>query len=267
MTYGTTTSNYNPPADPGGAAGRRWGDYSFTVVDPIDDMSVWTIQEYNQASNSYAVRVGCLTAPLPATPTCSGSPIIFTGPTGNVVINATSSGGSGFYDPGANLAPPALPFSHISATVTNATVNSVTFNNPTQVTLNITALTPGLQNVTITNPDGQSVTANGCINVQAAAVADLGITKTDGVATAVPGGSVTYTITASNASATAGDRRHGGGHLPGGAHLHVDLRRRGRRHLHGLGLGQHQRHRQPPRGRQRHLHRDAAPSPLRRPAR
>ncbi|HEX4963208.1 MAG TPA: DUF11 domain-containing protein [Thermoanaerobaculia bacterium] len=201
VTFGTTTANYNPPSDPGGASGRRWGDYSFTVVDPIDDMSVCTIQEYNQASNSYAVRVGCLAAPPPATPTCSGSPISFTGPTGNVVIAATSSGGSGFYDPGANLPPPALPFSHISATVTNAIVNSVTYNNPTQVTLNITALATGLQNVTITNPDGQSVTANGCINVQAAAVADLGITKTDGVATATPGGSVTYTITASNATA------------------------------------------------------------------
>src|SRR5690242_13661222 len=38
-------------------------------------------------------------------------------------------------------------------------------------------------------------------SVAAAAVVDLGITKTDGVATATPGGSVTYTITASNASA------------------------------------------------------------------
>ncbi len=204
VTFGTTTANYNPPSDPGGANGRRWGDYSFTVVDPIDDMSIWTIQEYNQASNSYAVRVAKLLAPPPATPTCSGSPISFTGPTGNVVINATSSGGSGFYDPGANLAAPALPFSHLSATVTNATVNSVTFNSPTQATLNITATANGPQNVTITNPDGQSVTANGCINVSGVgAVADLGITKTDGVVTAVPGGSVTYTITASNATATA----------------------------------------------------------------
>jgi hypothetical protein len=106
VTFGTTTANYNPPADPGGASGRRWGDYSFTVVDPLDDMTVWTIQQYNQASNSYAVRVGKLAAPPPATPTCSGSPITFSGPSGNVVISATSSGGSGFYDPGANLAPP-----------------------------------------------------------------------------------------------------------------------------------------------------------------
>ena len=49
-------------------------------------------------------------------------------------------------------------------------------------------------------------------------------------------------------------RRHGGRHLPGLADLHLDLRRRGRRHLHGLRLGQHQRHRQPAERRQRDLH-------------
>ncbi len=165
VTFGTTTANYNPAADPGGATGRRWGDYSFTSVDPLDDMTVWTTQEYNQALNSYAARVARLTAPPPATPTCSGSPIPFTGPTGNVTINATSSGGSGFYDPGPNLPAPALPFNHISATVTGTVVNSVTFVNPTQVTLNITVASTGLKDVTITNPDGQSVTAVGCINV------------------------------------------------------------------------------------------------------
>ena len=199
--FGTTTANYNPPSDPGGAGGRRWGDYSFTVVDPLDDMTVWTIQEYNQALNSYAVRISKLLAPPPAMPTCSGSPITFPGPTGNVVINATSSSGSGFYDPGPNLPAPAQPFNHLSATVTNATVNSATYNSPTQVTLNITALATGSQNVTITNPDGQSVTASGCIDVQTAVTADLAITKTDGVTTATPGGSTTYTITASNATA------------------------------------------------------------------
>jgi len=202
VTYGTTTANYNPPSDPGGSGGRRWGDYSFTSLDPLDDMTVWTIQEYNQALNSYAVRAGRLAAPPPATPTCSGSPITFAGPSGNVVINATSSSGSGFYDPGANLPAPALAFAHLNATVTNATVNSVTYNSPTQVTLNITALATGLQNVTLTNPDGQTVTATGCINVQTALAADLAITKTDSVSTAVPGGSVTYTITVSNPSAT-----------------------------------------------------------------
>ncbi|MFO1352217.1 MAG: DUF11 domain-containing protein [Gammaproteobacteria bacterium] len=202
--YGTTTANYNPAADPGGTAGRRWGDYSFTVVDPLDEMTVWTIQEYNQALNSYAVRIGKLLAPPPATPTCSATPITFTGPTGNVVINATSSSGSGFYDPGANLPAPARPFNHIAATMTNGTVNSVTFNSPTQVTLNITANVPGLQNVTITNPDGQSVTANGCINVSPVLQADVSLTKT--LTTAGPftaGQSISYSLVVANAGPSA----------------------------------------------------------------
>ncbi len=165
LLYGTTAASYNPPSDTGGASGRRWGDYSFTVVDPLDDMTVWTIQEYNQAANSYSVRVGKLQAPPPATPSCATTPIDFNAGTGDVVIGSTSNNGSGFYDPGANLPAPALAFSHLSATVSNATVNSVTYNSPTQVTLNITANTAGSQGVTITNPDGQSVTASACINV------------------------------------------------------------------------------------------------------
>src|SRR5260221_14296579 len=28
------------------AGRRRWGDYSFTSVDPVDDMTVWTTQEF-----------------------------------------------------------------------------------------------------------------------------------------------------------------------------------------------------------------------------
>lgn len=198
-TFGTSTANYNPPSDPGGTGGRRWGDYSFTSVDPLDDMTVWTIQEYNQATNSYSVRVGKLLAPPPATPTCTASPIPFTGPTGNVVVNATSSAGSGFYDPGANLAAPALPFSHLSASVSNATVNSVTYNSPTQVTLNITSTVAGLQSVTLTNPDGQGVVATSCIDVQVPAiVADLAISKTDGIGSVTTGSNLVYTIVASN---------------------------------------------------------------------
>jgi filamentous hemagglutinin family protein len=165
LLYGTTAANYNPASDPGGSSGRRWGDYSFTVVDPLDDMSVWTIQEYNQAANSYSVRVGKLQAPPPATPSCAATPIAFNAGTSDVVIGSTSNDGSGFYDPGADLPSPARPFNHLTATVSNATVNSVSYDSPTQITLNITANTAGARDVTITNPDGQSVTATGCINV------------------------------------------------------------------------------------------------------
>jgi hypothetical protein len=32
--------------DPQGHGGNRWGDYSATVVDPVNDRDLWTIQEY-----------------------------------------------------------------------------------------------------------------------------------------------------------------------------------------------------------------------------
>jgi hypothetical protein len=171
VTFGTTTANYNPSSDPGGTSGRRWGDYSYTMVDPLDDMTVWTIQDYNQALNSYAVQVARLKAPPPATPASTDHPsgVSYNVPSTNVVVTGTSSAGSGFYDPGTNLPSPAQPFTHISATVTGGvTVNSVTYNSPTQVTLNISTVganVGGPQDVTITNPDGQSLTGAGLINV------------------------------------------------------------------------------------------------------
>ena len=125
VSYGTTTANYNPLSDPGGASGRRWGDYSHTSVDPLDDMTVWTIQEYNHVANSYAVRVAKLLAPPPAAlSTASPSSITVGQASVNVTITGTSSGGSGFYDPGTNLPAPALAFNHIAASVTGGVVDA-----------------------------------------------------------------------------------------------------------------------------------------------
>jgi uncharacterized repeat protein (TIGR01451 family) len=193
VVYTASATAYNPASDPGGANGRRWGDYSFTTLDPNDDMTMWTIQQFCDAANSYGVRAVKLIAPPPATPDCS-TPAQVTTSTQNVTITGTSSSGSGFFDPGAGFP------NRLQASVTGGvTVNSVTFNNPTSVTLNVTATTNGLKNVTLTNPDGQSVLGTGCINVNVTASANLGITKTDGQVTEVPGTSVTYTIVASNA--------------------------------------------------------------------
>jgi hypothetical protein len=75
--------------------------------------------------------------------------------------------GTGFFDPGPDLAPPALPFHHISATVTGGVVvNGVTYLTPTTVKLdlNTVSATPGAVNVTITNPDGQSATGVGILH-------------------------------------------------------------------------------------------------------
>ena len=191
--------------DDGSLAGRqRWGDYSQVSLDPNDDMTMWTFQEYCNATNSWAVRVIQLKAPPPATPNCS-SPAQVTQTTQNVTIAGTSVAGSEFFDPGPDIGGPGFA-NHLQASVSGGVlVNSVTFNSPTSVTLNLTATTNGLKDVTITNPDGQSVVGANCINVSlgASLSADLSITKTDGQATKVPGTPVTYTIVASNAGPNA----------------------------------------------------------------
>ncbi|MBL8190375.1 MAG: hypothetical protein JNK38_20330, partial [Acidobacteria bacterium] len=58
---------YNPSSDSGNLGGRRrWGDYSFTSVDPCDDMTLWTVQQFADAANSYGLRVAKIPAPPPA---------------------------------------------------------------------------------------------------------------------------------------------------------------------------------------------------------
>jgi hypothetical protein len=36
-----------------GSGRNRWGDYSLTTVDPVDDLGFWTIQEYPRSNNSW----------------------------------------------------------------------------------------------------------------------------------------------------------------------------------------------------------------------
>ena len=164
--YTASSTAYNPPSDPGPP--RRFGDYSFTSLDPADDMTMWTIQQFCSGTNTYGVRVVRLLAPAPATPTAAApAAVADEAPSTNVVITGTSVAGSEFFDPGTDIAG-AEPFKHITATVTGGvTVNSVTYNSPTQVTLNVSTVgaTPGPQTVTVTNPDGQSLSGTAVINV------------------------------------------------------------------------------------------------------
>ncbi|HQR11983.1 MAG TPA: hypothetical protein PLW68_11710 [Casimicrobiaceae bacterium] len=163
-----TAAAYNPPSDPGGTSGRRWGDFSYTSLDPLDDMTMWTIQEYANATNSYGVRAAKLLAPPPATPASVAPPSVAAGQASvNVTITGTQVSGSGFYDPGPNLSAPALPFNHLAATIPGVVVNSVTYNSPTSVTLNLSTLasTVGTKSVTITNPDGQARTGTNILTV------------------------------------------------------------------------------------------------------
>jgi hypothetical protein len=169
--YTASSTAYNPPGDNGTPPNtpRRWGDYSFTSLDPKDDMTMWTIQQFCDAANSYGVRVAKLNAPPPATPNGANPASVPPGASSVLVtITGTSISGSEFYDPGTNLAAPAVAFNHITATVSGGvTVNSITYTDPTHVTLdlNTTAAPNGAKTITITNPDGQSTTGGNAVFV------------------------------------------------------------------------------------------------------
>jgi hypothetical protein len=126
-------------------------------------MTMWTIQEFCNAANSYGLQVVKLIAPPPATPSAAlPATIPLTQSSVNVTITGTSLSGSGFFDPGAGFVK------RISASVSGGvTVNSVTYTDPTHITLNISTVgaTPGIQTVTVTNPDGQNIVSGGLITI------------------------------------------------------------------------------------------------------
>jgi hypothetical protein len=151
----SSTSTYNL----GSGTPKRWGDYSQTVVDPTDNMTFWTFQEYANATNSWGLRVIKLQPPPPAIPASATPSTVAAGQAHAIVnITGTSSNGSGFFDPGTDAGGPGFP-NHISAAVSGGVVvNSVTYVDPTQLTLdlNTVGVSNGGRSVTITNPDGQT---------------------------------------------------------------------------------------------------------------
>jgi PKD repeat protein len=155
--YTASSTAYNPH-DSGGAPINRWGDYSYTSLDPDDDMTVWTIQEFCNAANSYGVQIAKILAPPPAIPTNCSPASVTAGTTVNVVVTGMTDGDTGFFDPGPGFS------NRITAAVSGAglTVNSIAYSNPTHITLNLSVsagANSGSRTLTITNPDGQSATS------------------------------------------------------------------------------------------------------------
>ncbi len=142
---------------------QRWGDYSHTVLDPSDDMTIWTFQQYTNTTNGWGLRAVQLKAPAPAVPT--GITPIVCDDLKNATVTLTGSATDfrGFFDPGPARGGPAYP-RRLSVTSTgNVTISNVELLSATQVRflVNLSNATLGSQQVlTITNPDCQSVTFN-----------------------------------------------------------------------------------------------------------
>src|SRR5262249_10159250 len=114
---------------------------------------------YTNAANSWGIRVTQLKAPPPATPSVASPASVPAGATTSVTITGLSPAGQGFYDPGSSFP------NHIVVTVNGGgvTVNSVTYTDPTHITLSVTIASDAPQTartVTVKNPDGQSATSS-----------------------------------------------------------------------------------------------------------
>ena len=185
----TSTTTYNLE---GANTKQRWGDYSKTSVDPCDNQTFWTVGEYSDAADSWRMRaIQLRAAPPPATVTPAPATIAAGAASVLVVATGTSVSGTEFYDNPAGFVcnascnttgtgncrmAAAVTASPFAAPATPLTVNSVTFNSPTQVTLNLNTVgaTPGTHTIQITNPDGQTSSVNVQVNFPTAITAVVG---------------------------------------------------------------------------------------------
>jgi len=206
------------------SSGRnRWGDYSYTSLDPRDDMTIWTIQEYATSIPTliWGTWINSLVAPPPATPTSVSATVAQGATAVNVTLTGTSVGGSEFYDPGSVTIPGVGSVNRIAASVGGAgvTVNSVTYTDPTHVTLNVTVsagAAPGARTVTVTNPDGQTASsAAGILTVTAPAPTVVSLNRAG--ANPSNAATVNWTLTFSSAvtGVVASNFSLAGGAVPG----------------------------------------------------
>lgn len=139
--------------------GSRWGDYSQTVVDPMDNQTIWSFQEYTASDDNFGVRAIQIKAPPPATPlplnTISNKDNLW------VTVKGVSVDNSGFFDPGKDEGGPG--YNRLSVKATGGLlVSSLRFISPTEIRFRLNARNKpaGKYTLVITNPDGQIVTTD-----------------------------------------------------------------------------------------------------------
>lgn len=172
---------------------NRWGNYSYTSLDPNDDMSMWTVQQFadstdDNPTNVWGTWIARLLAPAPTITAASGSAV--QGTTG-VVLNVT---GTGFYDPGPGYA------NRLAITLSGDGISNyvVTYNSPTSASVRFDVdldATIGPRDVIVTNPDGQQATLAGAFEVVRAIPTTLTVEDVAGVI----GQTVNLTATLKNA--------------------------------------------------------------------
>jgi hypothetical protein len=164
LVYSNNTAfAYNQQSAP--ETSQRWGDYSYTSVDPDDDMTFWTLQQYVNATDSYAVRLVRLLAPPPPAIQSVSPPSLTTGlAAASVTVTGVAAAGRGFFDPG-----PTFPRRLVAALGAGVSVTGITASSPTSLVLTVSTVgaAVGVRAVTVTNPDGQASTLAAAFTVTA----------------------------------------------------------------------------------------------------
>ncbi|HVR35143.1 MAG TPA: hypothetical protein VMS21_04760, partial [Methylomirabilota bacterium] len=177
---------------------NRWGDYSYTSLDPNNDMTLWTIQEYAENSTFNPNVWGTWVTPLFAPAPTLNNPLIASAAQGDTAVTVTLTG-TGFYDPGD-----AFP-ARLNVTLTGGSPNgisnySVSYLNPTEaeITFDIDpAAEAGFRDIFLTNPDGQSATAIDAFEILSIEV-DIGVTLSANPDPVLVGEPLVYTVTVTN---------------------------------------------------------------------
>lgn len=134
----------------------RWGDFSQTVVDPDDDQTIWTFQEYANYDDNYGTRAVQIKAPPPATPLPLG--ILSNRSDTVITIQGVSIDHSGFFDPGSDKGGPGYKRLRVKSTG-DIIASNIKLINPTNISLKLNTKNKpgGTYPLFITNPDGQIV--------------------------------------------------------------------------------------------------------------
>lgn len=141
----------------------RWGEYSYTSVDPLDNMTFWAIAEFALAPTSWGLQVVRIPAPPPAEIVAVSPSTLTEHQAGvNLSIMGERVNGSAFYDPGESFP------NRLRVLIEDVEVTSVKWISPSRIDLvvNTGASAPNpLKAIKITNPDSQVAEANGLLKV------------------------------------------------------------------------------------------------------
>jgi uncharacterized membrane protein len=197
----------------------RWGDYSSTAMDPVDDCTFWHANEYLKASGSFnwSTRIASFKLPSCGSPDYSlsatpSSVTVTAGSPANYTVTVTPSGG---FTGTVTFSASGLP---ASASASFAPTTVTTSGNSTMSVTTSTSTPAGSYPLTITGTSGTlSHATSVTLVVNAQPTPDYTLTASPASQSVSPGAGTTYTVTVTPTNGFAGTVNLTLNGLPSGA--------------------------------------------------